>query len=117
MVPTQHDYHSFASDLSGLDPLYHANDDLALLTAVYQWLTKVASGTANIVPSIDVKNKYVEFNQRLVQVEGSGPDGLASHDEYQELIYSMCSQINWWDWRDYKRGKREFPELPLSWKV
>jgi hypothetical protein len=40
-VPTPHDYRAFASDLAGLDPKCHNNDDLTLLVEMYLWLRSV----------------------------------------------------------------------------
>src|SRR6266849_6041836 len=40
-VPTQHDYQRFASDLAGLDPKCHENNDERMLTEMYNWLRDV----------------------------------------------------------------------------
>src|SRR6266540_5170746 len=36
-VPTVHDYKTFASDLAGLDPRVHNNEDTRILTDMYEW--------------------------------------------------------------------------------
>lgn len=31
-----------------------------------------------------------------------------------ELMYRVCADCGWWDWRGNKAGLIEFPILPLS---
>jgi hypothetical protein len=61
-VPTAHDYQAFASDLAGLDPRVHNNDDTQILTDMYEWLRGVVPAALfNPQPTIDVLEKFVEF--------------------------------------------------------
>ena len=116
-VPTPHDYHAFASDLSGLDPLCHQNNDNRLVGQMYEWLRGVVpSGLFNSIPTVDVAAQYSHFKEDLQRVNGSAHGGTPSHEERRELMYQICSNANWWDWRETRMGKDEFPEIPLSWR-
>jgi len=115
-VATPHDYQRFASDLAGLDPRLHDNKDLLLVTSVYEWLREVGESYADIRPTVEVQEKYNGFKKELERVKGSGMDGRPTHDETQELMYSMCSECGWWTWRDTK-FKASFPVCPLSWRT
>lgn len=116
-VPTPHAYQAFASDLAGLDPKCHNNDETRALFEMYDWLRGVAPHTLfNVVPTVNVATKYEEFKRQSALVEGSGEDGRPSHDESRELMYAICADCGWWDWRANRMGKDEFPAVPLAWK-
>jgi hypothetical protein len=116
-VPTPHDYHLFASDLAGLDPQCHNNNPRQLVSSVYEWLRGVVPAAIfNSVPTIEVTRKYDEFCTRLQEVRGSGENGNPMHDETRELMYLMCNECQWWDWRNGKAGLQEFPPIPLAWR-
>lgn len=116
-VPTPHEYHAFASDLSGLDPICHHNDDERLLSQMYEWLRSVVpSALFNSQPTVDVAEKYRHFKDDLTQINGGGERGSPSHSERRELMYQICSNSGWWDWRETRMGKDEFPSIPLAWK-
>jgi hypothetical protein len=116
-VPTPHDYPLFASDLAGLDPQCYDNDPRRLVSGVYEWLCRVVDpGGFNSVPTASVIRKYDDFCARLQDVRGSGNDSTTTHDEAQELMYQMCSECQWWDWRNFRGGLREFPPIPLVWR-
>jgi hypothetical protein len=115
-VPTPHDYHQFGSDLSGLDPLCHNNDPKQLLAGVYEWLRgAVPTANFNSVATIEVIRAYDAFCLKLKELLGSGADGSATHSETRELMYTMCGDLGWWDWRKIKAGIQEFPPIPLAW--
>ena len=114
-VTTPYDYQRFASDLAGLDPICHDNNDLLLITGVYEWLQKAGESYVDIIPTVEVTEKYEDFKKELEKVKGSGKDGQPTHNEAQELMYSMCSECGWWNWRNTK-FKTSFPVFPLSWK-
>jgi hypothetical protein len=116
-VATAQDYQRFASDLSGLDPTHYNNDELLLVAGIYEWLRDVGKPLVNELPVIEVKDKYSYFKSELEKIKGSESDSLPSHDETQELMYKICSECKWWEWREQKLGKLEFPLLPLSWKI
>ena len=116
-VPTRHDYHAFASDLSGLDPLCHKNDDNSLAKQMYEWLRKVvddAYGFFNSIPTIHMIDKFNEFKMELPRIKGSADGGAPSHEERRELMYQLCGKAKWWNWREQKRGNLEFIEIPLA---
>lgn len=113
-VPTPHDYQAFASDLAGLDPkVYNGNEHL-LAALVYEWLRDVGKPMVNEIPTVRVREKYGEFRQTLLKLQGSGSDGRPSHDEAQELMYQICSDCRWWVWRENPLGRIEFPLVPLA---
>lgn len=116
-VTTPHDYHRFASDLAGLDPKNYENDEIQLVAGVYEWLRDVGRPLVNDLPVADVKEKYNYFKRELERIQGNESDGLPSHDEAQELMFKICSECKWWEWRENKLGQLEFPLLPLSWKA
>lgn len=116
-VPTPHDYHRFASDLSGLDAKCHNNDSRQLISGVYDWLRSVVPlSLFSSVPTIEVSQKYDEFKNALQKVRGSGICGEATHEEARELMYKTCADCEWWDWRKSKFGLDEFPCVPLAWR-
>ncbi len=114
-VDTPHDYQRFASDLAGLDPRHHNNNDLLMLTSVYEWLRGMGEGDDNMIPTVEVQKQFRCFQKELERVNGSGENGRPTHNESQELMYQMCSALGWWNWRDNK-FKSSFPIWPLSWK-
>ena len=116
-VPEPHDYQRFASDLAGLDPKCHNNDESALVNAVYEWLRDVVPSTIfNSQPPKTVVDRYFVYKDRLVKINGSGKNGYPSHEERRELMYQVCEEVNWWDWRAATFGREEFPSVPILWK-
>lgn len=113
-VPTFHEYQTFASDLAGLDPKCHENNDEIMVREVYNWLRGVVPASLfNSYATVDILNKYKEFKTRLGKINGS-ENGNPSHHESRELMYRICSECGWWDWRSTRHGLDEFPEVPLS---
>jgi hypothetical protein len=116
-VPAPHDYKAFASDLAGLDTRCYENDDVLLVAHVYEWLRSVVKEQLfNQQPTIEVKEKYKQFKILLDKVKGSDKNNHPTHDEAQELMFKICSECGWWEWRTTKVGKSEFPSIPLSFK-
>jgi hypothetical protein len=114
-VSAPHDYKTFASDLAGLDPRVHNGDEVRLLTDMYEWLRGVVpSALFNSQPTVEVIDKYAEFKARLLKVRGSANGGAPSHEEMREVIYRVCSDVGWWDWRGSRLGKEEFPSVPIA---
>jgi hypothetical protein len=111
-VPTQDDYKKFASDLAGLDPKYHGNDELQLVRQVHEWLGQDGKGYASMKPISKVLEKYRVFQEELGKVKGSGKKGRPTHNESQELMYRLCSKWGWWKWRKGE-FKVLFPKWPL----
>jgi hypothetical protein len=113
-VPTPHEYKTFVSDLSGLDPKCHQRDEMLLVTAMYEWLrSTVPSNIFNSRPSIDVIGKFREYRQQLKKVKGTNGAGRPSHEERRELMYRVCTECRWWDWRKTRAGKAQFPIIPI----
>jgi hypothetical protein len=114
-VPTAHDYKAFASDLAGLDPRVHNNDDTRILTDTYEWLRGVVPAALfNPQPTVDVLDKFSVFKAKRSCVKGSGIGGHPSHEEAREVMYQICAECGWWDWRENRMGKDEFPIIPLA---
>jgi hypothetical protein len=100
LVASPHEYHAYASDLSGLDPQYHENSDLTLVKLVYDWLLFTEPDLkATQPPTAEVVSKYAEFKNELKKINGSGRDGLPTHDEAQEWMFQWCGAAGWWIWR------------------
>ena len=113
-VPTPHDYAAFASDLAGLDPRVHNNDDLRLLADMYEWLRGVVpSALFNAQATVEVLDKFETFKAERRRVKGAN-GGHPSHEETRELMYQVCARCGWWDWRTNRMGKDEFPTVPLA---
>lgn len=113
-APTPHDYKRFASDLSGLDFPSYDGDDISLLVSVYEWLRKVVlQHYFNSQPMDLVVRKYSEFKESLGMINGSGRGATPTHDEAQELMYRICANCGWWEFRSRREGQFEFPRLPL----
>lgn len=116
-ISKPHDYKRFASDLAGLDPQCHNDDPATAVALTYEWLRAVVPATIfNSCSTVDVVGKFDEYQQRASKVKGSGNNGRASHLELREVMYLVCEQAGWWDWRLAKFGQSAFPRLPLSWR-
>jgi len=116
-VSSPNDYKKFASDLAGLDPRVHNGNEMRLLTDMYDWLRDVVpSALFNAQPTVEVLDKFTDFKVRLANVRGSGDGGRPSHDERRELMYRLCVDLGWWDWRGSRLGKEEFPVVPIAFK-
>ena len=114
-VPNMQDYKEFASDLAGLDPKVHNNSDIKILTDMYGWLRDVVpSALFNSQPAPDVADKFVVFKKKKSGVKGAGRGGQPSHEETREVMYQVCADAVWWDWRETRLGKEEFPSAPLA---
>ncbi len=108
-------YQTFASDLAGLDPKVHNNDDASILKDMYEWLRGVVPATLfNSQPTIDVLDKFALFKSRKDGVKGAGKGGRLSHEETREVMYQVCDEVGWWDWRRHRMGRDEFPSVPLA---
>jgi hypothetical protein len=104
------------SNLAGFD-LRRYHDEISLVVNVYEWLRDIVRDPVfSRQATAMVKDAYREFKSDLVQLEGSGHDGQASHDEAQELMFSMCGSRGWWDWRAIRAGQVDYPDVPLSWR-
>ena len=118
LLPTQTEYRLFASDLAGLDPLYHNNDSNQLLSAVFNWLRGVLPAPiAPPMPTVEVVQAYGTFCELSQDLLGSGENGAPSHEEIQELMYQSCADQGWWEWRKSRMVSQEFPVLPLAWRT
>ena len=114
-VAAPHDYRVYASDLAGLDPKPHGGSEERILSDMYDWLRGIVpAALSNAQPTIAVVEQYHHFKNRIVRVRGSGPDGALSHDETREVMYQLCAELGWWDWRSNRMGKDEFPIVPLA---
>jgi hypothetical protein len=113
-VVKPHDYKAFASDLGGLDPLDY-DSDAALVSRMYEWLRDVGAGFDKKRPTAKVLDRYKVFLSKSATLRGSGKGGRATHREAQELMFQLCSDCKWWDWRANDAGKLAFPQVPLAW--
>jgi len=113
-VATAHDYKSFASDLAGLDPKCHENDESRLLADMYEWLRGVVPREVfNPQPTVDVVSKYKDFRKRLKTIKGTAGNGKPSYEERREVMFQVCAECDWWDWRETRAGREQFPSVPL----
>jgi len=116
-VASPHDYKRFASDLAGLDPRCHNEDPATAVTLMYEWLRAVVPATIfNSCPTVEVVTCFDDYQRTATRVKGSGINGHPSHVELREVMYGVCEERGWWDWRKAKVGQTAFPKLPLSWK-
>lgn len=116
-VGKPHDYKLFASDLAGLDAQCHHEDPNSAVALAYEWLRAVIPATIfNSCPTVDVVAKFGEYQSRALRVKGSSSNGGASHIEMREVMYLVCEEARWWDWRMARFGQTAFPKLPLSWR-
>jgi hypothetical protein len=114
-VPTARDYRAFASDLAGLDPRVHNNDDTRILIDMYEWLRSVVPPSLfNLQPTADVLDKFMVFKTKKGSVKRAGQGRRLSHEETREVMYQVCAEVGWWDWRQNRMGKDEFPTVPLA---
>jgi hypothetical protein len=116
-VPSPHDFKVFASDLAGLDPKCYNDDCGQLVAAVYEWLRDVVpKAYLSDQPTANVAEAFAEFSSiRDKAVLISGQQHLG-HAETREIMYRVCANRGWWDWRGTRAGRDEFPEVPLQWK-
>jgi hypothetical protein len=116
-VSTPHDYKRFASDLAGLDPQCHNENPATAVVLMYEWLRAVVPPTIfNSCPTVEVVARFDEFRDITARVKGSGQNEHPSHVELREVMYGVCEEHGWWDWRKAKFGQTAFPKLPLSWQ-
>jgi hypothetical protein len=116
-VPTDDEYRRFASDLAGLDPKYHENDEVVILKEAYEWLRYVVPSLVfNSQATPAIVTKFNEYRETVARVNGSAENGYPSHDESCEVMYQICSEAGWWDWRQTRAGQEEFPVTPIAWK-
>lgn len=117
-IPAPHEYRIAASDLAGLDPIPYDGNEQSCVMRVYEWLRDgVRSPYTQRVPTVAVVERFRHFIAQMGRIEGSGREGQLSHDEAQELMFSLCSESGWWDWRAIRYGQAEFPIVPLSWRA
>jgi hypothetical protein len=113
-TPNHNSHQSYASDLAGLDPKHYGEDPAELLTAVYDWLRDIGPrAVVSSQPTVEVIVAFREFGQRCRMVDGASLDGQPSHTEAREIMYQVCSERGWWDWRATRAGAEEFPAIPL----
>ena len=67
-------------------------------------------------PTPAVKEAFAYCETLHAQLVGSGDGGQPRHDESQELMFQVCTEFGWWDWRKNKGGLLAFPYLKLVWK-
>jgi hypothetical protein len=116
-VPSPHDYRTFASDLAGLDPKCYNADSGQLVTGVYEWLRDVVPPAyLSAQPSAAVVDAYQEFISVHSKAVRTGGQQHLGHAETREIIYRVCARNGWWDWRETRAGRDEFPEVPLQWR-
>jgi hypothetical protein len=114
-VPVPHDYKAVASDFAGLDP-FHYESEVALVGHLYEWLRDVLNAVFVPRPTAEVIDKYQLLLRKMDNLKGSGRNGRPSHHEAQEVMFQLCSECEWWDWRMNRSGKLALPIIPLSWK-
>jgi hypothetical protein len=84
---------------------------------MYEWLRFVVPATIfNSCPTVDVVTCFEAYQTTVAKVKGSGSNGHPSHVELREVMYALCEDRGWWDWRKAKFGQTAFPKLPLSWR-
>lgn len=114
-VPDAHTYQKFASDLAGLDPLVYDNDCDTLIRRMFDWLRTVAPAEfRSEVPTVHVIEAFGIFRSACCEHKGSEPEGQLSHAERREVMYQLCTDRKWWDWRGTRAGRQAFPEFPLA---
>ena len=114
-VPPDNAYREFASNLAGLDPEVHNNNEERVLSYMFEWLRGVFEPESlfNKRPTINILEKYDDFKKLKKLLKGSGENGSPSHEETRELMYVLCADCGWWDIRGSKIGMNEFPPIPL----
>lgn len=114
-ISSPHEHGTFASDLAGLDPRVHNGDETRVLADMYEWLRAIVPPSLfNVQTTVDVQQKFAEFKARRDRIRGSANGGRPSHDESQELMYSLCGELGWWDYRAGRMGQHEFPVVPIA---
>ena len=116
-VPSPHDYQAFASDLAGLDPKCYNDDPGQLLISVHEWLRDVVPlAYLSNQPSAEVVVAFEVFLSVYDKAVLAGGQQHLGHAETREIMYRVCADRGWWDWRETRAGRDEFPEVPLQWR-
>jgi hypothetical protein len=114
-VPNNYEYTIFASDLAGLDPKVHDNDDVKILGQMYDWLRDVVEVSVfNSKSTHQVIEKYADYKIKKKRLKGGSGKGVPTHSENRELMYEICSECGWWDIRSTRGGQSEFPIIPIE---
>jgi hypothetical protein len=116
MTSQPHEHTIFASDLNGLDPMYHQNDEIEMITKVYTWLNNILKSRPELksLPITRIKEIYQEFISSLKDIKGGETSGEATHEETRELMYRICESYQLWDFRYSMSGREEFPEAQIQ---
>jgi hypothetical protein len=118
-VSSPHDYKKYLSDLAGLDLVCYNGDSEQLLIAVYEWLRDVVAVPKAYMlsqPTSEVIKAFAEFSSFCGKVVLAGSRPHLGHRETREVMYRVCGNRGWWDWRGNRHGRDQFPEIPLQWK-
>jgi hypothetical protein len=116
LVPTANLVHKFASDLAGLDPICYGDNDTKLVVGVYEWLRNVVPNAYfSAQPTPQVVEAYEEFIALSMLIAGVGTAQRSSYFESRELMQRICADRGWWDWRETRAGREEFPSVPIQW--
>lgn len=116
-VATQHEYQEFVSNLAGLDPTCYHRNEIELMKGLYEWLRDGVGAALSRQATVETAQKYAEFKCRLLNVNGSGKSARPSHAERQELMFRLCEECKWWDWRRNRAFQDRFPSVPIAWKT
>src|SRR5713101_6428108 len=88
------------------------------VVTVWEWLRAVVPATIfNSCPTVDVVAKFKEYEQRARRVKDSADNGGASHIELREMMYLVCEEAKWWDWRMANSASRRSPDCPFFGKT
>lgn len=115
VVPQAHGYQKFASDLAGLDPLVYEDSAPQLVTLTFEWLQRVVPRQWLSVQAASlVAEAYAEFEAACASLAALN-GGHPGHSEAREVMYRVCGLRGWWDWRETRSGREQFPSVPLHW--
>jgi hypothetical protein len=116
VVPESHTYQRFASDFAGLDPLVYNSSELKLVTLVYDWLLQVVPrNMLSVQPPALVAAAFDDFKKTCTLIATLGAGDPPGHNETREVMYRVCARRGWWDWRETRAGREQFPFAPIHW--
>ena len=114
-VSKDYEHQKRVSDISGLDPVMHENNEMLILNYTYEFLQKHhASKEKYTISTKRLISIYSEYISKLENHFGSMSRNKIRWPARRELIFRICESQKLWEWRSTRRGRDHFPRVALE---